>query len=172
MNIFAIFLLLIIVFLLYKIELNIYFKLDNFESYFKIRILRKEIKRKGSLLVRKKKYVLKNVITKFIEKKIIKKEDLKLLLNCFEIEKLNINMIIGLIYLYPTILSIPLASTAFEYVKTLRFKEFKNYKYIVIPAYDKLCLQLEVDTVIRIRILDLLKYSFKIGIKSLKMLPF
>ena len=55
MNIFVIFLLLIITLLMLKIKLSVYFKFDNFESYIKIQGKFIKFKKKGTLIKRKKK---------------------------------------------------------------------------------------------------------------------
>ena len=162
MNIFAIFLILIISLLFFKIKISIYFKFDNFESKVKVKIFRKEIERNGSLVMRKKKYVVKNKITKIIEKKIIKKEDAISLIKYIEIKKFNINVLIGALFLFPTVFSVPILATFFEYVRNVPFKKLEDYNYTILPIYDKLKLSFEVDAIVKVRIIDFIRwFSFK-----------
>ena len=162
MNIFVIFLLLIISVLFFKVKISIYFKFDNFNSYLKVKIGAKEFERNGTLVMRKKKYIVKKEITKIIEKKVISKEDLILFFKSLEIEKLNINVLVGVILLFPTIFSVPILATLFEYIKTIPLKKLKNFNYCILPVYDNLKFFLEVDTVIKVRIFDLIKLGGKI----------
>lgn len=162
MNIFAIFLLLIISVLFLKIKISIYFKFDNFESKIIVKIFGKEIERNGSLVMRKKKYVVKNKITRIFEKKIIKKEDVFSFIKYVEIEKLNIKVSIGALFLFPTIFAVPILATFFESIRRVPFKKLGNYNYSILPIYDKFNLLFEVETIIKIRIIDFIKlFSFK-----------
>lgn len=162
MNIFVIFLLLIIILLSLKIKISIYFKFDNFESYFKVKIGFINFERKGTLVMRKKKYIIKKRFTKFIKDKTISKEDILLLFKYMEIEKLNINVLIGAILLFPTIFSVPFFATLLEYVRMIPFKRLDNFRYYILPVYDELKLFAEVDTIIKVRILDFVKLGGKI----------
>lgn len=159
MNIFVIFLLLIIILLMLKIKLSVYFKFDNFESCIKIQGKFINIKRKGNLIKRNKKYIIENKRKKQEKNKDLDIKKLKLYLKHIEVENLNINLYSGVISLFPTIYSIPIFSTILEYIKTLPFKKLKNYKYEVIPIYDELKLAIEADGIVKIRLVDLLKFK-------------
>lgn len=162
MSIFAIFLLLIIVLLMLKIKLFIYFRFDNFESYIKVKGKFINFKRKGTLIKRKKKYIIEKKITKFIKNKDIDIKKIKPILKYIEVDKLNINVVSGAILLFPTIFSVSFFSTILEYIKILPFKKLKNYKYTVIPFYEELKFNLEIDMVIKVRILYLIKIVIKL----------
>ena len=139
------------------------------DIYFKIRIFGIEIKRKGSLVKRKSKFLIKNnqtdkeKVKRKNKKKFIKEinfNDMKEILKYIEIEKLDIKILIGVIFLFPTVLLVPMISMLLENIKKLPLKKFKNFKYEVMPAYDNLKLDIRMDSKIKIRIFDIIKIVF------------
>lgn len=157
MNIFVIFLLLIFILLMLKIKLSIYFKFDNFETYIRIKGRFINFERKGSLILRKKKYILEKRFNRFIKNKSIDKEKLMSILKYVEVDKLNINLLFGAILLLPTIFSAPVFSVLLEYIKIAPFKKLKQYNYNVMPIYDKPKLFFEIEAIVYIRIVDLIR---------------
>ena len=101
MNILAIFLLLIFIILFLKIKISIYFKFENLESYTFIKVCRIKFKRKGTLVKRKKKYIVPKKITTFLKNKKLDKKTFASFLKYIEVEKLNINIILGIPFIFP-----------------------------------------------------------------------
>lgn len=156
MSIFVIFLLLIFIVLMLKIKISVYFKFDNFERHIKIKTWFINFERKGKINSKKSK--INKKLTKLIKKKILNKKKFLSNLKYLEIDKLNINILVDLILLMPTVFSVPIFSTILEYIKIIPFKKFNNYKYKITPLYnEKPKAFLEVDLDMKIRFFDLLK---------------
>lgn len=156
MSILLFFIILIGIVLNLKIKLHIFFKFDNFDSYFRLKILRKEIKYKGKFEIRKKKNNKKNKQTRIITKNFRKIDlnSIKKFLKYVEVDKLNINVLIGLFLIFPTVFSVPIVSFILDCIKLIQFKNLKEFKYEVMPKYDEIKLYVEIDTILKMRIID------------------
>ena len=164
MNIFVIFLLLIIIFNL-KIKISICFKLNNFDAFFVIKVGYIKFTRKGTLVKRKKKYIEKNKFSKFIKKKVFNKDKMLKLIKVIEIDNLNLNILVGSPFMFFTIFAVPILGTFFELVKTIPFKKIKRYYYNILPNYDEFKLRLEGEIIGKIRIIDLVKFMLPFRLK-------
>ncbi len=166
MNILILLIILICLLLSLKLKISLYFRLDNLNIYFDINTHFIKIKRKGNLVKKKRKHVIQNSSKK--DSKIkdftqnISFTELNSFLKYIEIEKLNIDIIIGLILLFPTIFAIPILSTFIDIIKFIPFKKLNNFNYSIMPKYEELQLNLEVQSVIKIRIFDIMKICFKL----------
>ena len=163
MNIFAIFLLFIVVFLFFKLKISIYFKLDNFDTFIKIKCGFIEFKRKGSFVKRKRKYqAMINKTKKSKAKFHIKKP--KDILKYIEINKLDINLALGTPFMFLTVFSVPVLATLFEGIKAMPFKKLENYSYFILPNYDEFKLFSEVHVVFKIRIFNVILACIFLGL--------
>ncbi len=171
MNILIWLLLLILILLSLKLKISIGIALRSLDVFFRVKIL--WFSKKGKLVLtshknkvvktkKKEKTKKKNTKSQMLQKESIK------FLQYVEIEKLDIHTQIGLLLLFPTIFSVPIMATLLDSIKWVPFKKIKNFHYQVLPEYDKLTFHIAVDTVIKIRILDILKIAFQMMISRQK----
>lgn len=147
MKIFVIFLLIIGNLIGIKNKVHVHIKIHNFKVYIEI---------KGKFINIKKEETIRKDKTKKVDIEL--KNILKVLKNV-EIEKLNIKVLFGAIFLLPTVFAVPIISSLLEYIKILPFKKLENYKYTVTPTYNEPKLIFELDLIMKIRVFDLVKYK-------------
>lgn len=136
-----------IILLSLKLKISIYLKIENFDTFVKLKIGFIEIKRKGTLVKRKRKYQIKN------SKKKVKFNfaNLKKMLKYIEVNKLNINLILGTPFLLFNVFAVPFMASILELVRMVQFKKLKSYSYTVLPNYNEFRLFSEVEAVLKIR---------------------
>ena len=78
-----------------------------------------KFKRKGTLVKRKKKYIVPKKITNFLKNKKLDKKTFASFFKYIEVEKLNINLQLGTPFIFPSILSVPVLSTFLELIKVI-----------------------------------------------------
>lgn len=155
MKIFIIFFVIIIILFSLKIKFYIDLNADKLNMDLKLKIWFFEIKRKGALIKRKRKFA--KTKSNKNQKSKIKLKDIKNMLQYIEIEKLSINAQIGLLFLFPTAFSVPVASIIIDSIKLLPLKKIKNFSYEILPQYDKFEFKANVNLIFKIRVIDILK---------------
>ena len=100
-------------------------------------------------------------------KKKISANEIKQIMKNVELTSFDASLKVGLLFLFPTVFSIPILSTFLECLKKLPFKKIGYYKYVILPEYDKLMFDTNVNIVLKIRVFDLLKVVIKHKISNM-----
>lgn len=143
-----------------KLKISLYVKFDNFDVLVKTKILFKTIERKGALVNRKRKHQIRYNPQRKNKQKFNFKNINKIVKH-MEIDKLNINSIVGTQIMFFTVFSVPVLSTILEMVKGVPFKKLENYSYVIMPNYNEFKLFVELNAVLKVRVFDLILIRLK-----------
>lgn len=181
LNIFIILLMLFLLFMGSNLEINIkkfeieitnkinygdiliYIKLKIFNkiTFLKIKIDNKKIEKIKNSKIKNTKLLSK---INFLKKEIVKSNKLEILKQLdFNLEQIDLKVIIGLIDIMPTILVIPILSTIVAMIieKTTKRYKKEKYKYSIIPNYNmNLMVKIKLNCIITIKIVHIIKVIY------------
>lgn len=157
MIIFLILTLFLLIILFIKLKIKIFFTLEKLTPDYKIEIFVCKLKVKT---------ISKNELNKIINKlnlkrKIKKGSKMKVnkILKKIKVEELNVDLKIGLLYMFPTTLSIPIISTIIATILSIIKTEKHKIKYSVKPVYNNITLEARLNATIAFRIVDLIQFT-------------
>lgn len=154
MNIFIIIILILIIILLAKITIDVIIEIDGINLFVNIKIGFLKFTKKVSLIPKNKK---KNSAQK---KKKISFKTIKYILRYIELDNFEAKIKIGLLFLFPTIFSIPIIAILIEQLRYLPFKKIRKFSYEVLPIYEEVKLIARLKFRFKIRILDIFRFSY------------
>lgn len=168
MIIFLLIISILILFLISKIKLEIYFAFSNFDYVYSISLIYyKKIK------TFHKNDIKKRMINK--SKKLKKNESnekfkiAKTFLKYIDFEKLIIEFNIGLINVLPTVFSIPIISTILSSIYTIiDIKYDRNHMFYVKPVYNKLNLSGKIHCIASMKIAHIIYILLKLAFERRK----
>lgn len=162
------FILLVVILRLIKAKIQFDFVFNKFNIEFKIKVFNREYNGKLKLKETKKEDDLKekviskkgiNVSAAYKEVNQKTKEIVKLaknIIGVLEIKKLDINVLTGLLFLTPTILSVSIISSLIPLIYHLPFKEKGPLTFKVLPIYNTLSLKVKITGEIAISLFNVL----------------
>lgn len=157
MIIFLILTLFLLIILFIKLKIKIFFTLEKLKYDYKIEIFVCKLKVKT---------ISKNELNKIINKlnlkrKIKKGSKMKVnkILKKIKVEELNVDLKIGLLYMFPTTLSIPIISTVIATILSIIKTEKQKIRYSVKPVYNNITLEAKLNTTIAFQIVDLIQFT-------------
>ena len=154
MNILAIIFLFILIMMFIKIPISIFVNQNNYDGKVFLKIGLITIKRNFAIVKRKKQHI----IPKKRNQKMFRGFSIKELIKHFYVEMLDININVGLLFLTPTLFSVPILSTLLELIKYQEFKHLKEYTYKVMPNYEeKITFDLKIKAKLYIQPIGILK---------------
>lgn len=143
--------------LILKIKIQVNIESCGMNTFLKLKVGLVEIKKNGRVIGKRKKRNNSNGK----KKKKISANEIKQIMKSVELASFDANLKVGLLFLFPTVFSIPILSTFLEYLKMFPFKKIDNYKYVILPEYDKLIFDTNINIVLKIRVFDVLKLAIK-----------
>lgn len=162
MKILCIIIFIVISILILKIKIKVNIENYGMNTFVKLKIGAVEINRNGRVIGRRKKCNKSKS-----RKKKISANEIKQIMKNVELTSFDASLKVGLLFLFPTVFSIPILSTFLECLKKLPFKKIGYYKYVILPEYDKLMFDTNVNIVLKIRAFDLLKVVIKHKISNM-----
>lgn len=191
MTIFLFILLIILMILVSSVKFKIYFSQLGLEYYYKIDIyyfinicsldkndIKKMAKNEKIKKIYENKFKKEGENTKDIIKGFLKKpsKKAKRIISYINIEKLIINIKIGLIDILPTIFAIPILSTIISFLMKIilnntdirkymnnthcRRKNKRNYVFYITPIYNKAYMETKISCIIKIKIAHIIYIIF------------
>lgn len=163
MKILCIIIFIVISILILKIKIKVNIESHGMNTFFKLKVGLVEIKKNGRVIGKRKKRNNSNGK----KKKKISANEIKQIMKNVELTSFDASLKVGLLFLFPTVFSIPILSTFLECLKKLPFKKIGYYKYVILPEYDKLMFDTNVNIVLKIKVFDLLKVVIKHKISNM-----
>lgn len=181
LNIFIILIILFLLFIWSDLEINIkkleveitnkinygniliYIKLKIFNKItsFKIKVDNKKIEKIKNSKMKNTKLLNKMF---FLQKGIVKSNKLQIINQLkFDLEEIDLKVIIDLIDIMPTTLAIPIISTIVSMIIEKSAKEYKKekYKYAIIPNYNtNLMVKIKLNCIISIKIVHIIEVIY------------
>ena len=145
-------------------------EIRNLNIFFKINILKKVFK--GKLLLKEKKLKTDcnaEEITKDDEPR-ISLEIIKNIVEVLELKRINFNILVGALFMIPTVISTALISSLIPHIYHLPFKKKGKLSFVVLPAYDRLIFKASVKGEFKVTIYNLL--LILILLRRFKLLSF
>lgn len=143
--------------LILKIKIQVNIESRGMNAFLKLKVGPVEIKKNGRVVGKRKK---RNNLNGEKKKKISANE-IKQIMKSVELTYFDANLKVGLLFLFPTVFLIPILSTLLECLKMLPFKKIGHYKYVILPEYDRLIFDTNINIVLKIRVFDVLKLAVK-----------
>lgn len=178
MIIFGFFIILLILMLMIKLKFSMFLKIENFNSYFEFKFLFFRIAKKGRFISKKhendsnkqKNAISKKSLFKKGTKTSNKRSKLKLLklfIKNLYFQKLYVGESVGLLEPAITALSIPILSViTFMPLQFLKIN-YNNFKYEIVPMYEKCGINLIINSEISFRMIDFILSAIKIFHKKI-----
>ena len=143
--------------LILKIKIQVNIESRGMNAFLKLKVGPVEIKKNGRVVGKRKK---RNNLNGEKKKKISANE-IKQIMKSVELTYFDANLKVGLLFLFPTVFSIPILSTLLLCLKMLPFKKIGHYKYVILPEYDRLIFDTNINIVLKMRVFDVLKLAIK-----------
>lgn len=179
MIIFAIFIILIVLLFMISLKLKISFNVVDFEYYFRIdgyiffHIFKEERGNKGNLKRFNKEYDNKinpitKVFNKYLNNILHPKEKINMPKHIFSFKEISFYIKIGLIDIMPTIYAIPIISTIVTMIVASKSEDVKKFTFKIEPVYDKLCLNLKLSSIVKIKLAHIIYMILMIFMEGVK----
>jgi hypothetical protein len=161
MIILAIFFCILILIYFTSLRLEVSFISSGFDYYYRVdgylffHIFKEERSSKGKKIEKDKDSKinpLTRIFTRYLNNIKHPRNKKKMPKHVVIFKKISIEISIGLIEIIPTVLSIPIISTILSFIMGYNYTDIKDLKYNIIPVYNKLCLDLNIHSIVKIKL--------------------
>ena len=154
------------------IKINIFFeiKVRNFNVFIKIKILNKIFQWKVLLKRRNlnENYNIKNELKQNNMQLYI--EIFKNIIEVLELKRINLNVLVGALFMIPTIFLTVFISSLIPNITNLPFKKKGKLSFLVLPIYDTLSCKIDITSEFKVTIYNLI--LILVLLKRFKILSF